>query len=115
MGSIRGAEDQKLLDDLKELAGDNKQIEFRVNLKHADIVDLFSRAKVGIHTMREEHFGISIVEMMASGLVTIAHKSGGPKSDIIGRTDDLVGYLADDKEGYKQRLLTAFDLSLIHI
>jgi len=33
--------------------------------------------------MRAEHFGISIVEMMASGLITVAHNSAGPKYDII--------------------------------
>jgi alpha-1,2-mannosyltransferase len=28
--------------------------------------------------MKQEHFGISVVEMMAAGLVTIAHASAGP-------------------------------------
>jgi alpha-1,2-mannosyltransferase len=35
--------------------------------------------------MWNEHFGISVVEMMAAGLVVIAHNSGGPKMDIILR------------------------------
>lgn len=48
------------------------------------MLDQFNNAKVGLHTMMEEHFGISIVEMMAAGLYTIAHNSGGPKDDIIG-------------------------------
>jgi alpha-1,2-mannosyltransferase len=34
--------------------------------------------------MQEEHFGISIVEMMSAGLIVIAHSSAGPKMDIIG-------------------------------
>jgi hypothetical protein len=29
---------------------------------------------LGIHTMWNEHFGIGIVEMMAAGLLTIAHR-----------------------------------------
>lgn len=33
--------------------------------------------------MWNEHFGISVVELMAAGLVVIAHNSGGPKLDII--------------------------------
>lgn len=45
---------------------------------------LFAESKVAIHTMKEEHFGISIVEMMSAGLITIAHDSAGPKMDIIG-------------------------------
>lgn len=37
--------------------------------------------------MWNEHFGISVVELMAAGLVVIAHNSGGPKLDIIPDTD----------------------------
>lgn len=33
--------------------------------------------------MEYEHFGITVVEMMAAGLLTIAHESAGPKEDII--------------------------------
>ena len=33
--------------------------------------------------MWNEHFGIGVVEMMAAGMVTVAHDSGGPKADII--------------------------------
>lgn len=33
--------------------------------------------------MNSEHFGITVVEMMAAGLLTIAHNSAGPKEDII--------------------------------
>jgi alpha-1,2-mannosyltransferase len=40
-------------------------------------------AAVGIHTMWNEHFGISVVEMMAAGLVVVAHNSGGPSMDIV--------------------------------
>ena len=52
-------------------------------------------SKVGLHTMKQEHFGISIVEMMAAGMLTIAHKSGGPLKDILGSTEEMVGYLVD--------------------
>eukprot|EP00005_Dracoamoeba_jomungandri_P003476 CAMPEP_0174259634 /NCGR_PEP_ID=MMETSP0439-20130205/8438_1 /TAXON_ID=0 /ORGANISM="Stereomyxa ramosa, Strain Chinc5" /LENGTH=101 /DNA_ID=CAMNT_0015343603 /DNA_START=1055 /DNA_END=1360 /DNA_ORIENTATION=+ len=39
-----------------------------------------------------EHFGIGVVEMMASGVITIAHNSGGPKQDIIHH--NKTGFLA---------------------
>lgn len=29
--------------------------------------------------MKHEHFGISVVELMSSGIITIAHNSAGPK------------------------------------
>ena len=50
--------------------------------------------------MRNEHFGIAVVELMASGIVTIAHKSAGPLQDIIGGTDIPVGYLAETEDDY---------------
>jgi alpha-1,2-mannosyltransferase len=33
--------------------------------------------------MEAEHFGISIVEMLAAGLIVVAHNSAGPRFDII--------------------------------
>lgn len=39
--------------------------------------------------MVDEHFGISIVEYMAAGLVPIAHNSGGPRADIVVSDTDL--------------------------
>jgi len=58
--------------------------------------------------MWNEHFGIGVVEMMAAGLVTIAHDSGGPKSDIItspwnGKACEFNNYngcLASNSETY---------------
>ncbi len=54
------------------------------NLNREEIIEQFSRVKVAIHTMKNEHFGISVVELMSSGIITIAHNSAGPKEDIIG-------------------------------
>lgn len=45
-------------------------------------------SSVGIHTMWNEHFGISVVEMMAAGLVVVAHDSGGPSMDIVTTYQD---------------------------
>jgi len=87
-----------LRDQAKRL-GIESSVEFVVNKPRSFIVELFSKSKVAIHTMKEEHFGISVVEMLASGLITIAHNSAGPKEDIIGEKG--VGYLANDFEGYK--------------
>lgn len=50
--------------------------------------------------MEYEHFGIAVVELMSSGIITIAHKSAGPKSDIIGPSKKPVGYLGDSLESY---------------
>jgi glycosyltransferase involved in cell wall biosynthesis len=46
-------------------------------------IELLRRAKVYLHPMKYEHFGISVVEAMAAGLVPVVHKSGGPWTDIV--------------------------------
>jgi len=51
--------------------------------------------------MKNEHFGIAVVELMTSGIVTIAHKSAGPLYDIIGGTEKEVGYLAENQSEYE--------------
>ena len=45
-------------------------------------------------------YNIAVVEMMAAGLITIAHRSGGPLMDIIVEDPNIRnGYLAvHDKE-----------------
>ncbi|MCW3995071.1 MAG: glycosyltransferase [Candidatus Bathyarchaeota archaeon] len=40
-------------------------------------IELLKKAKVYLHTMVGEHFGISIVEAMALGCIPIVHDSGG--------------------------------------
>jgi len=46
-------------------------------------IELLRKAKVYLHPMKYEHFGISIVEAMAAGLVPVVHRSGGPWTDIV--------------------------------
>ncbi len=41
--------------------------------------DLLAKAKVYVHCAENEHFGITIVEAMASGCVPVVHDSGGPR------------------------------------
>ena len=41
--------------------------------------DILTKAKVYVHCAEGEHFGITIVEAMASGCVPVVHDSGGPR------------------------------------
>lgn len=60
--------------------------------------------------MWNEHFGIGIVEMMAAGLIVVAHNSGGPKSDII--TDvGKSGFLATTDAEYADCINEALTMS----
>lgn len=42
-----------------------------------------SKASIGLSTMVDEHFGISVVEFMAAGAIPVTHASGGPLNDIV--------------------------------
>lgn len=53
------------------------RIKFYPNASAQQKVELLKRAKIYLHTMEGEHFGISIVEAMAFGCVPIVHDSGG--------------------------------------
>jgi len=67
------------------------------------------KACVGLHTMKAEHFGITIVEMMAAGLITVAHNSAGPKYDIIQeKTVDQNGFLCDTEDEFADTLIDIF-------
>merc|ERR1719453_1759199 len=104
VGSCRGDDDKALLDTLKNKAqalGITERVEFCVNVPFPELKCSFSRASVGIHTMWNEHFGIGVVEMMAAGLITIGHDSGGPKEDIIvPMGGEITGYRASDVASY---------------
>lgn len=58
-------------------------VEFAVNLAYSDLVRLFGRASIGLHTMVDEHFGITVVEFQAAGLVALVQASAGPLLDIV--------------------------------
>lgn len=100
IGAVRDDNDKFLLESLKQYVdrlGLNNEVRFYVNLPFTEVKSIFDIAKFGIHTMRDEHFGISIIEMMAAGLVVVAHRSAGPLLDIIGPSKNVVGLLADSK------------------
>lgn len=47
------------------------------NASRQDIKNYLTKAKVYLHTMKNEHFGISIVEAMTMGCIPVVHNSGG--------------------------------------
>jgi glycosyltransferase involved in cell wall biosynthesis len=47
------------------------------NLSKEDLIKELQTARVNVHLMRGEHFGIAPIEALASGCVTIVHDSGG--------------------------------------
>lgn len=105
LGSVRNEEDKAFVKNLQdEISKRNLDdcIKIFVNLPFIEIKEKFSTARYGLHTMKDEHFGIGIVEMMSAGLVVFAHNSAGPKYDTIGNnlSANACGYLANDKDDY---------------
>jgi alpha-1,2-mannosyltransferase len=47
-----------------------------MNVAWPELYGLFGRASAGIHTMQNEHFGINVVEFMASGVIPVSNNSG---------------------------------------
>ena len=118
VGSCRGKEDQDRVMVLRKLAASlnvAEHVEFVLNQPFPVLKTYFGRASVGLHTMWNEHFGIGVVEMMAAGLITIAHNSGGPKADIIvayGEEKLPTGYLASTEDEYANAMLDACTIGM---
>jgi len=61
--------------------------------------------------MKAEHFGISIVEMMAAGIVVLADNSAGPKYDIIQQGNNSIkGYLCETDENFVDGLIQVMSM-----
>lgn len=103
-GSCRNQGDSDRVKDLQDLSKHlslENNVEFKVNIPYSDLLEEFRKAYVGIHTMLDEHFGISVVEQMAAGLIMVAHKSGGPLLDIIETSQgSRLGFLANTAEEF---------------
>lgn len=100
IGGIRTSQDQAIVDAITDKAKSlnvEKYIELRVNAPYSDLKKALQTSRIGIHTMKDEHFGISVIELMASGVMTVAHNSAGPKYDIIGDSKECVGFLGESK------------------
>ncbi|KAF9380222.1 asparagine-linked glycosylation protein [Podila verticillata] len=98
LGSARDASDQARIQQLKD-----KSVELGIS--------------IGIHAMRDEHFGIGVVEYMAAGLIPVAHNSAGPKMDIVRPYNNAAtGYLATTSQEFAEaieKVLTADESSLL--
>jgi len=123
-GGCRDAADRQRVEALRELAsklglrekgeddgGTDWDVCFRTNIALSEVQALLGQAAVGLHTMREEHFGINVVEFMAAGAVALAHDSGGPAMDIVTPWDgQSTGFLACDEASYAAALKDIFSI-----
>ncbi|MCP9258644.1 Synaptobrevin YKT6 [Dirofilaria immitis] len=86
-GGCRDMEDVQRAKDLQLYAEDmglsTDDLEWAINAPVDKVAALLEESLIGIHTMQNEHFGISVVEGIAAGQIMVAHNSGGPKLDIL--------------------------------
>ncbi|CAF2521225.1 unnamed protein product [Rotaria sp. Silwood2] len=111
IGNIRHNEDRKYLEQLQLLV-DNLNISnnviFKLDINFQELKIQFNQAIIGLHTMQNEHFGLGIVEMMAAGVIVVAHKSGGPHMDIID--EGKTGFFASDIDSYATMMETILEM-----
>jgi alpha-1,2-mannosyltransferase len=108
VGGVRGQADQAIVDALQARIDSEKlSVALQTNLPFADLQMLYAKASVGLHTMRDEHFGICVVEYIAAGLVPVAHNSAGPKEDIVRQSR----FLAESAAEYADKVQAALDLA----
>ncbi|CAL9118744.1 unnamed protein product [Musa textilis] len=109
VGSCRNKQDEERLQKLKNRSEElnvDDYVEFHRDVMYRDLVQLLGGAVAGLHCMIDEHFGISIVEYMAAGVIPIAHNSAGPKMDIVlNECGHRTGFLASSKEEYTEAIL----------
>ena len=115
VGSCRNQGDSDRVTALKELATQleiQSYVEFALNVSFEKLKQYLAEASIGLHSMWNEHFGIGIVECMASGSIILAHDSGGPKMDIVIEWEGKpTGFLASDEKSYADAMETIFSLS----
>ena len=113
VGSCRNEQDEARVQELRRVVSQldlDDYVEFRVNASREELDMLLRTSLLGIHTMWNEHFGIGIVEMMAAGVIVVAHNSGGPRSDIVTPSGpDQDGFLASTADEYATALEAVLD------
>jgi glycosyltransferase involved in cell wall biosynthesis len=72
------------------------------NCSRAQLAELLSGHRYGIHRMQEEHFGIAVAEFVAAHAVVFAHNSGGP-AEIL---EDFPELMFMDEEEAVSKILT---------
>lgn len=88
-----------------------RNVEVRPDISFTELRELYAKARILLHTRVGEHFGISVVEGMASGCVPVVHRSGGPWTDIVKNGEYGFGYDTIHEAADTIRALIASDLT----
>lgn len=113
VGGVRNAADEARVASLRtraESSGVGGSVIFRIGVSVSEMHSLLGSAHVALHTMKDEHFGIAVVEAMAAGAVPVAHDSAGPRADIVVAEEPGAprpGFLASSVEGFADAMQEA--------
>lgn len=93
LGTLSGALSRSYYEKLHRIKEANKLRNVRiVRSTFATMLSVYSNSKLFLSAMVEEAFGLSVAESMASGLVPVVHRSGGPWQDILARQEGRYGF-----------------------
>jgi alpha-1,2-mannosyltransferase len=73
IGGVRNPQDKEIVENIKrsiEANGLCDNIDILENISYNEMNEILQSAIIGIHTMVDEHFGISVVEMMVISFIS---------------------------------------------
>jgi glycosyltransferase involved in cell wall biosynthesis len=94
VGSFSGEKSTKYYEKLCSMKSEKSlaNVELLKTVPFRDLLKLYSEAKIYMHTMKNEHFGIAVIEAMAAGLVPVVYRGGGPWEDILKAKQGYYGF-----------------------
>ena len=94
VGSPSGEKSTKYFEKLLCIKSEKnlENVELYKALAFKDLLGLYNKAKVYMHSMKNEHFGIAVIEAMAAGLVPVVYRGGGPWEDILKAKQGYLGF-----------------------
>jgi len=93
-GSTKTAGSSKVLHELESLMDKFRirNVTLEKDVPKRKLIDYYVKAKVYLHPLYIEHFGISIAEGAAAGAVPVVYRDGGGWLDIASRIHPSLGY-----------------------
>ena len=94
VGSFSGEKSSNYYQKLCSMLSEKKltNVELLKALEFKELLELYGKSKIYLHSMKDEHFGIVVLEAMAAGLVPVVYQGGGPWEDILKAKQGFYGF-----------------------
>jgi alpha-1,2-mannosyltransferase len=94
VGSFSGEKSSNYYQKLCSMQSNEKlsNVELLKALEFKDLLLLYGKSKIYLHSMKDEHFGIVVLEAMAAGLAPVVYRGGGPWEDILKAEQGYYGF-----------------------